>query len=92
MAATNEMTDLLPPEEVLEILKCSRSTLYSLMAKGFPKPIKLSSRKNRWRRCEIEEWIDQRPRAQIKVEDEPDSVRKHKRIATCRAKKKPKNS
>lgn len=90
--ATNETTELLSPEEVLEMLKCSRSTLYSLMAAGFPKPLKLSSRKNRWRRCEIEDWLNQRPRAQIKVDNEPGSVRKHKRSATCRAKGKPKNS
>ena len=92
MVATNDTTDLLSREEVLEMLKCSRSTLYSLMAAGFPKPFKLSRRVNRWRRCEIEEWLDQRPRAQIKVENEPGSVRKHKRSATCRAKRKQKTS
>ena len=92
MVTTNDTTELLSREEVLAMLKCSRSTLYSLMAAGFPKPFKLSRRVNRWRRCEIEDWLDKRPRAQIKVENDPGSVEKHKGSATCRDKRKPKNS
>ena len=92
MAATNSTTEHLSQEEVLEVLKCSRSTLYSLMAAGFPKPLVVSTRLRVWRRSEIEEWLDQRPRAQIKVEKEPSSVRKRKRSATCPTKKQPKSS
>ena len=51
------MTDYLTRDEVLAIVKCSKSQLYNLMAgDGFPRPIKVRT-SNRWIRSEVEEWF-----------------------------------
>ena len=57
--------DLLTRDEVLTLLKVSRSKLYELMRQDFPKPIKFGS-SNRWLRMEVEEWIN----ARIQARDE----------------------
>ena len=55
---TTQMNELMTLDEVLALLKCSRSTLYGLMdSHGFPRPIKVSS-VNRWLRAEVEAWLD----------------------------------
>ena len=55
---TTQMNELMTLDEVLALLKCSRSTLYVLMdSHGFPRPIKVSSA-NRWLRTEVEAWLD----------------------------------
>ena len=62
---TTATTELLTRHEVLDMLKCSRSSLYSWMeSAAFPKPIKLGSA-NRWVEGEIEEWVALQPRATI---------------------------
>lgn len=60
---------LLTRSEVEALLKCSRSSVYELIRRaGFPKPIKVGPRQNRWLRTEISEWLAQQPRAHIKSE------------------------
>ena len=42
----------------------ARSTVYRLMRDGqFPEPIKVGRRAVRWPEQEIQQWIDDRPRA-----------------------------
>ena len=69
---TTQAIDFLTMDEVLERLRVSRATLYNLIdRRGFPLPVKLG-RSNRWRQCEVEDWMEARPRAQIQVrEKEP---------------------
>lgn len=59
------MTDkMLRIEEVMEITRLSRATIYRKMSKGqFPKPLKLGDRAVRWRQSEIEAWLASLPRA-----------------------------
>ena len=62
---TTATTILLTRHEVQDMLKCSRSALYSWMENAaFPKPKKLG-RANRWFQVEIEEWVALQPRATI---------------------------
>ena len=62
--------DLLTRDEVLELLKIGRTTLYRLMeSHGFPRPIKVLEQSNRWLRLEIDAWLEQKPRAQIQVRE-----------------------
>ena len=52
------MTELLTRDEVLAIVKCSKSQIYVLMGSDdFPRPIKVGSA-NRWIRSEVEAWLD----------------------------------
>ena len=52
---------LLTIAEVTAELKVGRSFIYKRIKTGeFPKPIHLSPKATRWRRRDIEEWIDQR--------------------------------
>jgi prophage regulatory protein len=49
------LTDLVPA------LRISRSTIWSLTAKGeFPRPLKLTRGCTAWRRADVEAWIDRR--------------------------------
>ena len=65
-------TDLLTRDELLGILKLSRSKLYKLMElHGFPKPIRIGGASNRWLRSEVEVWL----RAQIQVREEHPTIR-----------------
>ena len=53
---------LLKIDEVAELIRLSRPSIYRLMASGsFPKPVQVGSRAVRWRRADVEEWIEQRP-------------------------------
>ena len=61
--------EILTLDEVMDVLKCSRSTLYAWMEgrfvpQPFPLPIKVG-RENRWIESEVEEWLRTRPRAVI---------------------------
>ena len=50
---------LLKKAEVLARLSCSKSTLYVLMSQeGFPPPIKLGRRDNRWLEGEVTAWLE----------------------------------
>ena len=52
------MHQLLKRSAVLQRLSCSKSTLYVLMSEeGFPQPIKLGRRDNRWYEEEVTEWL-----------------------------------
>ena len=58
--------ELLDLKGVLELVGCSRASLYLWMTKaGFPRPLKLGPRSNRWDLGEVREWLDSRPRATI---------------------------
>lgn len=51
------MSEYLLRDEVLAIVKCSKSQLYNLMEReDFPRPIKVGS-SNRWIRSEVEDWF-----------------------------------
>ena len=46
-----------------ELLRLSRSTIYSMMAKGqFPKPTRLGAKAVRWSEAEIKDWLSNRQR------------------------------
>ena len=51
-------------KEVIDLLRISPSTLRRMMRKGIIKPIKLSSRKNLYKRSDIEKLL------QIKIKEE----------------------
>ena len=52
------MADYLTRDEMLAIVKCSKSQIYNLMEfDDFPRPIKVGS-SNRWIRAEVEAWFD----------------------------------
>ena len=52
------MADYLTRDDVLAIVKCSKSQIYNLMeSDDFPRPIKVGS-SNRWLRSEVEAWFD----------------------------------
>ena len=60
------MTDieLLTRQQVEKILGVRRSTIYKWMRDGtLPEPLKISSGCVRWRRAELEDWINSRPKA-----------------------------
>ncbi len=57
------MTRLMRLPEVLQYTGLPRSTVYAMMRKGFPKPVKLSERSSAWRSDEIQAWIEARTRA-----------------------------
>ena len=55
---------LLRLPQVLAIVRASRSSVYSWMAKGlFPKPIRIGPRATAWRWSDILAWIESRQRA-----------------------------
>lgn len=53
--------NLLRVQEVSAAIRCSRSFIYQQMTLGkFPKSIKLGERAVRWRKSDIEKWIEER--------------------------------
>lgn len=57
-AKTANPIQVLNAKDVLNVLRCSRSTLYKLLGSPtFPKPFKLGERQNAWLRHEVEAWI-----------------------------------
>lgn len=49
---------------VIQITGLGRSTIYRLIAdQKFPRPVRLGPRAVAWRRIEIDEWSDARPKA-----------------------------
>ena len=55
---------LLTRQQVEKIVGIRRSTIYKLMRLGrFPEPIKISPGCVRWRKAELEDWINSRPKA-----------------------------
>ena len=55
--------ELLTRQQVEKILGVRRSTLYKWLLQGkFVKPIHLSPGCVRWRRTELEDWINSRPK------------------------------
>ena len=66
---TTQANHLLSRQELQAMLGVSRSTLYMLMRNdGLPRPIRLGPQTNRWRRHEVENWLSERPIADIKTE------------------------
>ena len=58
--------EMLTKNEVLEMVKVSRATLYRfMMGEGFPLPVKFG-RSNRWHSEEVRGWIKNRPRAALR--------------------------
>jgi excisionase family DNA binding protein len=59
-----QMKDLLTATEVAEWLGIRRPRVYALMRlAAFPKPISLHGKTIRWRREEVQQWLDSRPRS-----------------------------
>lgn len=55
---------LMTRPEVEELTRLSCSALYRHMRESdFPPPLKISSRAVRWKRSEVLDWIESRPRA-----------------------------
>lgn len=58
-----EASDLMTVNEVAELLRIGRSTIYLNMEKGlFPKPIHLSPRTVRFLRKDIMSWLESKTR------------------------------
>ena len=64
MLSVAEGERLLTMKEVCDMSGLSRRTVYTQMRNGaFPVSFKLGARVIRWRLSEVEEWLDQLPRA-----------------------------
>ena len=51
---------LLGPKDVIEMVNLSRSTIYRKVQNGeFPAPLNLGGNARRWRKDQIEAWIDE---------------------------------
>lgn len=60
---------LIRKAEVLDLCAISNATLYRLIARGlFPAPVVLSTRGRAvaWFAPEVQEWIESRPRSQLR--------------------------
>lgn len=58
-----EIANLLTLDEVMAQLKMSRTSIYRLMTEyGFPRPLKIGGRTNRWRQEDVAEWLDRQPK------------------------------
>lgn len=56
--------ELLDAKKVTKKTTLAVSTIYKLMAKDeFPRPIRLGPQIVRWKEAEVDEWINNRPRA-----------------------------
>ena len=59
----NNEFELMEQQEVLDMLKIKRSSLYYWINNGtFPKPLKLGSRQARWVKKDIVEWFERKYR------------------------------
>ena len=59
-----KQTRLLARQEVQDLLKIGRTTLYRWMREGrFPEPMQIGPGAVRWHESEILAWIEERPRA-----------------------------
>ena len=55
---------LLRRKDVERLTQISRSAIYAKMSKGtFPRPYDVGDGSVRWRKTEVEEWIEKLPRA-----------------------------
>ena len=55
---------LLTRREVESYVRLSRASIYTMMRRGaFPAPIKIGAQAVRWRKSEIDDWLEARPRA-----------------------------
>ena len=55
---------LLTRQQVEKMLGIRRSTVYKLMRQGkLPEPIQITTGCVRWRKAELEDWINSRPKA-----------------------------
>ncbi len=62
---------LLTRKQLLEIVPFSYPTIWELMRRGaFPKALRIGAQKVAWREDEIREWIDSRPRQELKGDAE----------------------
>jgi len=54
----------------MKLTSMTRDSIYRLARAGqFPAPRKLSERSSAWLETEVREWIESRPRAQLKPTD-----------------------
>ena len=62
--APSHREQLLTIKQVVEITSFTRPTIYTLMRiSDFPRPIKTGLRAVRWKRSDIDHWIETRPTA-----------------------------
>ncbi len=62
---------LLTRKQLLEIIPFSYPTIWELMRRGeFPKALLIGQQKVAWREDEIREWIESRPRQELKGDAE----------------------
>jgi prophage regulatory protein len=61
---------LLTRAQLLEIIPFSYPTLWGMMRRGeFPKALRISQQRVAWREDEVREWIESRPRQELKEEE-----------------------
>lgn len=51
------MEPLLSADEIAQILRISKRTLESMIARGEGPPMMTIGRQRRWRLCDLEEWL-----------------------------------
>ena len=57
---------LLNRRQVETLTGIGRSLIYKLMPEGrFPKPVKVSTQAVRWKRAEVLDWINSRPKSDL---------------------------
>ena len=61
-----KLSDLMTIAEVLDRLRCSRSSLYVWMdSQQFPRPLKFGTA-NRWLRGEVDAWVERQAAGRVK--------------------------
>ena len=56
---------LLTVKQVASLIGVSRPTVYRwLRTLDFPRPLRVGQRASRWRRHEVERWLEDRPRTE----------------------------
>jgi predicted DNA-binding transcriptional regulator AlpA len=62
-ALLDELPGLVTREELLTLFRVSRMTLFNWMRdEGFPRPLRLASRSNRWVKAAVRRWVEERVR------------------------------
>ncbi len=61
---------LLTKKQLLEIVPFSYPTIWGLMRRGeFPKALRIGEQRVAWREDEVRQWIESRPRQELKPQD-----------------------
>jgi len=62
---------LLTKKQLRKLIPLAYSTLWELMRRGeFPKALRLGRQRVAWREDEVREWIESRPRQELKAKED----------------------